>query len=104
MKNSIKKSSLTRRQFINRAAIGTAAIAVTPFNTVFAQSPTWPCNAGEVTFYMIGHAHIDPVWLWPWTEGVSITHSTFQSALDRMNEDPNFCFISKFGPVLPLGG
>ena len=94
MKSTNKKSSLTRRQFINRTAIGTAALAVAPAGTLFAQSPVWPANAGEITFHMIGHAHIDPVWLWPWTEGVSITHSTFQSALDRMNEDPEFCFIS----------
>lgn len=89
-----KTGEISRRQFVGRTAIGTAAIAATPFSTVFGQSPVWPANAGEITFHMIGHAHIDPVWLWPWTEGVSIVHSTFQSALDRMNENPDFCFIS----------
>ena len=43
---------------------------------------------------MIGQAHIDPVWLWPWPEGVSVVHSTFRSALDRMNENPDFCFTA----------
>jgi alpha-mannosidase len=94
MNNSNKKSSLTRRQFINRTALGTAALAVAPAGTLFAQQTPWPANAGEITFHMIGHAHIDPVWLWRWTEGVSIVHSTFQSALNRMNENPDFCFIS----------
>ncbi len=94
MINTNKKSAITRRQFIGRTAIGTAAITATPLSAVFAQSPTWPANAGEITFHMIGHAHIDPVWLWRWTEGISIVHSTFQSALDRMNENPDFCFIS----------
>ncbi len=94
MNNTNKKSAITRRQFIGRTAIGTAAITATPLSAVFAQSPTWPANAGEITFHMIGHAHIDPVWLWRWTEGISIVHSTFQSALDRMNENPDFCFIS----------
>ncbi len=94
MINTNNKSAITRRQFIGRTAIGTAAITATPLSAVFAQSPTWPANAGEITFHMIGHAHIDPVWLWRWTEGISIVHSTFQSALDRMNENPDFCFIS----------
>ena len=43
---------------------------------------------------MIGQAHIDPVWLWPWSEGISVVHSTFRSALDRMNETPDFCFTA----------
>jgi len=38
---------------------------------------------------MIGNSHIDAVWLWPWMEGDSVVHSTFRSALDRMNEDPD---------------
>lgn len=89
-----KKSALTRREFIGRTSMGTAALAITPMSTVFAQQKGWPDNANGITFHMIGHAHIDPVWLWPWTEGISIVHSTFQSALDRMNENPDFCFIS----------
>ncbi len=43
---------------------------------------------------MIGQAHIDPVWLWPWYEGVAVVHSTFRSALDRMNETPGFAFTA----------
>jgi alpha-mannosidase len=43
---------------------------------------------------MIGHGHIDPVWLWPWSEGVSVVHSTFRSALDRMKETPDVVFAS----------
>ena len=36
--------------------------------------------------HMIGHAHIDPVWLWRWQEGFHEVKATFRSALDRMNE------------------
>jgi len=43
---------------------------------------------------MIGHGHIDPVWLWPMSEGISVVYSTFRSALDRMNETPEFKFTS----------
>jgi alpha-mannosidase len=41
---------------------------------------------------MIGNAHIDPVWLWQWPEGYQEVRATFQSALDRMEEYPDFVF------------
>ncbi|MBB3128593.1 alpha-mannosidase [Paenibacillus rhizosphaerae] len=44
--------------------------------------------------YMIGNAHLDPVWLWPWQEGFQETKATFRSALDRMNEYDDFIFTS----------
>jgi alpha-mannosidase len=43
---------------------------------------------------MIGNAHIDAPWLWPWPEAMSVVHSTFRSALDRMNEYPDFTFTA----------
>ena len=58
------------------------------------QADAWPADASQFRFHMIGHAHIDPVWLWPWTEGISVVHSTFRSALDRMNETPDFTFMT----------
>lgn len=42
--------------------------------------------------HLIGNAHIDPVWLWPWAEGFQEVLSTFRSALDRLVEDPDFKF------------
>jgi len=44
--------------------------------------------------HMIGNAHIDPVWLWRWPEGYQEVHATFSSALDRMDEYPEFVFTS----------
>lgn len=44
--------------------------------------------------HMIGNAHIDPVWLWPWTEGFHEVKATFRSALDRMKEYGDFVFVS----------
>ena len=44
--------------------------------------------------YLIGNAHLDPVWLWRKTEGMSEIMSTFRSALDRMREFPDFVFCS----------
>jgi alpha-mannosidase len=46
------------------------------------------------TLYMIGNAHIDPVWLWQWQEGFQEVKATFRSALDRMQEYPEFIFTA----------
>lgn len=46
----------------------------------------------QKTLYLIGNAHIDPVWLWSWEEGFQEIKATFRSALDRMQEDPEFQF------------
>jgi alpha-mannosidase len=42
--------------------------------------------------HMIGNAHIDPVWLWQWQEGYQEVRATFESALERMEEYPEFVF------------
>jgi len=42
--------------------------------------------------HLIGNAHIDPVWLWRWTDGFSEVKATFLSAVDRLNEYPGFVF------------
>lgn len=42
--------------------------------------------------YLIGNAHLDPVWLWRKSEGLSEILSTFRSALDRMEEFPDYIF------------
>lgn len=44
------------------------------------------------TIHMIGNAHIDPVWFWTWQDGYHEVKATFRSALDRMNENPDFIF------------
>jgi alpha-mannosidase len=60
-----------------------------------AQEPTpWPPEAGKLRFHMIGNGHIDPVWLWQWSEGESVVLSTFRSALDRMKENPDVTFTA----------
>ena len=44
--------------------------------------------------HMIGNAHIDPVWLWRWTEGYQEIKATFRSALDRLAESEDFVFTA----------
>ena len=49
--------------------------------------------------YLIGNAHIDPVWLWQWQDGFHETKATFRSALDRMNEYEDFVFVSSSAAI-----
>ena len=42
--------------------------------------------------FMVGNTHIDPVWLWKRAEGMQEVKSSFASALDRMEEFPDFKF------------
>jgi alpha-mannosidase len=51
-----------------------------------------PAAAPDRTLHMIGHAHLDPVWLWPWQEGYQEARATFWSAIHRMEEYPDFVF------------
>ena len=46
----------------------------------------------KITVHMIGQAHLDPVWLWRWTEGRAEALGTSQSAVDRLAEYPDFHF------------
>ncbi len=49
--------------------------------------------------FLIGNAHIDPVWLWQWQDGFHETKATFRSALDRMNEYSDFVFVSSSAAI-----
>src|SRR5512133_2358152 len=92
------QSRLTRRSFLKGAASGSALIALAPAANLFANGLpadfVWSAEAIKFKVHMIGQAHIDPVWLWHWSEGISVVHSTFQSALDRMKETPDFKFTA----------
>lgn len=65
-------------------------------------------NDKPMTIHLVGHGHLDPVFMWRWQEGYEAARSTFRSALDRMNEFPDFRFtttttalmvaISKYDP------
>jgi alpha-mannosidase len=95
---SEKRKIITRRSFLNKAAAGTAGIAIVPLMNdpllTKQQTGKWPAEAGKYRFHLIGQAHIDPVWLWPWSEGLAVVLSTFRSALDRMKETPDFTFTA----------
>ncbi|MBP9989433.1 MAG: alpha-mannosidase [Ruminococcus sp.] len=45
-------------------------------------------------YFMMGNAHLDPVWQWRVPEGLALVKSTFKSALDRMEQFPEYKFTS----------
>lgn len=51
-----------------------------------------PAAAPDRRVHLIGNAHLDVVWLWPWQEGYQEARATFASILDRMDEYPDFVF------------
>jgi alpha-mannosidase len=46
----------------------------------------------QFTVRLVGNAHIDMAWLWPWTETVEVVRDTFATALQLMNEYPEFSY------------
>ena len=50
-------------------------------------------------YYMVGNAHLDPVWLWRWQEGSAEAKATIRSALDRMKEFPEYKFVCSSASV-----
>ena len=42
--------------------------------------------------HLIGNAHLDPVWLWEWSEGLDAVRATFRAQLDLLKEDPDYVF------------
>ena len=46
-----------------------------------------------VTIHLIGNAHIDPVWLWDWREGLNEGLATCRAMVDLLNEFPEARFI-----------
>jgi len=49
--------------------------------------------------FLVGNAHLDPVWQWRWQEGSAEAKATIRSALDRMKEFPKFRFVCSSASV-----
>jgi alpha-mannosidase len=43
--------------------------------------------------YYIGHAHIDMNWQWTWAETIDVCHRTWNSAMNLMDEFPDFHYV-----------
>lgn len=46
----------------------------------------------QVSLHLTGNSHIDAAWLWPWTETVDVVKRTFGTALQLMNEYPDYTY------------
>jgi alpha-mannosidase len=46
----------------------------------------------QATLHLTGNSHIDAAWLWPVTETVDVVKRTFGTALQLMNEYPNYTY------------
>jgi alpha-mannosidase len=46
----------------------------------------------KTTIHVIFHAHLDPIWLWPWTAGVDEALATCRSACERLEANPDAIF------------
>ncbi len=46
----------------------------------------------QLTFHLIPNAHLDPVWLWDWREGLNEGIITCRTVLDLMDEYPELTF------------
>jgi alpha-mannosidase len=49
-------------------------------------------NLQQTSIRLTGNSHIDAAWLWPWTETVQVVHNTFSTALQLMNEYPQYTY------------
>ena len=47
----------------------------------------------DFTFHLIPNAHLDPVWLWDWREGLNEGLVTCRTILDLMDQDRELTFI-----------
>lgn len=55
--------------------------------------PTGERSSMRTRFHLIPNAHLDPVWLWDWREGLNEGLVTCRTILDLMDEDPKMTFI-----------
>src|SRR5579885_2257122 len=51
-----------------------------------------PAETSDPGLYMIGSAHLDPVWLWRWPEGCAEAIATCWAAVDLLDEQPGLIF------------
>ena len=44
--------------------------------------------------FAVGNAHIDPVWIWEWREGMREVVATFTAAADRLDNTDDLFFTA----------
>jgi len=87
---------MPRRDFLAGAAAGLMPwlTLAHPAWASLLSIPAVPRAPGNTkVLHLIGYAHIDAAWLWPWRDGSNEVSNTMQSATDRMNETPEFKYV-----------
>ncbi len=51
-------------------------------------------NVPPPQLHWVGNAHIDPMWIWDWREGMHEVLQTFRSAVNRLDEEPALVFTA----------
>jgi alpha-mannosidase len=59
-----------------------------------AESAPAPGRPAEPSVLAIPNAHIDPVWIWDWREGLREVIATFTAAADRLDQHPGLSFAA----------
>lgn len=72
------------------APLANAGEGFEPADVPFAPRPP---GAPDRVIHLVGNSHLDLAWLWTWQEAYQEARATFRSALDRMDEYPDFVFI-----------
>lgn len=78
---------ISRRQFLMVSAAAASAVLATGGSAL-----SGPLPERRKVLHLIGGAHIDAPWLWPWRDSADAVLTTWESAIDRMSETPGFCF------------
>ena len=56
-------------------------------------SPRAAAKPAGLVIHLLPNAHLDPVWLWDWREGLNEGVVTVRTVLDLMDENPDLTFI-----------
>ena len=82
------------KRSVEKAAAASAPLSNAPagFDPTVVPAEPRPVATPARRIHMVGNAHLDPVWLWPWQEGYQEARATFWSAIHRMDEYPDFVF------------
>ncbi|MGI6294794.1 MAG: alpha-mannosidase [Armatimonadota bacterium] len=73
---------MTTASFDCAKAVGEAEAMLAPIGEV----------AKTYTIHVCGHAHIDMNWMWNWPETVNVTHDTFTTMNQLMDDFPEYTF------------
>jgi alpha-mannosidase len=75
-------------------ALGRADQAAFDASLKKAQALLEPVDADlqQTSVRLTGNSHIDAAWLWPWTETVDVVRRTFGTALQLMDEYPQYTY------------